>query len=165
MKVLLSALFLFAGIAGLISCSIPAKVVVTPVKVEGSAMSPTLNDGDRLLIDDRFDVIERGDIIQFKFPQDTTKFYLKRVVGLPGETVEIIEGVVHINGNAIVESYVDPERNRSGYNMSSERIEQNHYFVLGDNRDNSSDSRYWGSVDRSLIVGKFKSKYPSAERK
>lgn len=160
MKILLFIFFLFIGITGLFSCVIP----VTPVKVDGNAMSPTLNDGDRLLIDNQFEAIARGDIIQFKYPKDTTKFYLKRVVGLPGETIEMIEGIVHINGNAIAEDYVDPERNRAGHNMPPKVIEENHYFVLGDNRDNSSDSRYWGTIDRSLLIGKFRSRYSSAEK-
>lgn len=136
-----------------------------PVRVDGIAMSPTLNDGDRVIITQDIEKIERGDIIEFKYPEDQDKRYLKRVIGLPGETVEIKEGLVLVNDQLLKEEYVDAERNRMGSSFPKITVTPNEYYVLGDNRDNSSDSRYWGTVEKSLIVGKYHSTYASAENK
>jgi len=136
---------------------------VKPVRVEGAAMLPTLNDGDRWLTTAASD-LKRGDIIVFRYPKDETKSYVKRVVGLPGERVEIRAGVVRINGEPIVEDYLDQNYNHSSQWFPERVIPDNQYFVLGDNRDNSSDSRYWGTVDRSLIEGKLYTRYFTGKR-
>jgi signal peptidase I len=126
---------------------------------EGTSMLPTFSNGDRLLINHDLGEIKRGDIIQFKYPQDTTKYYLKRVVGLPNETVEIRGSLVVIDGKALIEDYIDQSLNQSMLNFPPKRVAENEFFVLGDNRDNSADSRYWGIVNMGLIVGKFYAKY------
>jgi signal peptidase I len=94
---------------------------------------------------------QRGDVVVFHYPPDPTRDYIKRVIGLPGETVEIRAGQVWIDGRALVEPYV---REPAQYTMSPRLIGPDEYFVLGDNRNNSSDSHVWGPVPRSLIVGK-----------
>ncbi len=122
-------------------------------------MVPTLKEGDRIIIDRGFDKLERGDIIIFYFPMDESKSYIKRVIALPNDTIQIDEGRVLINGKYIDEPYVDPKLNESARSMPETRLAADNYFVLGDNRDNSSDSRLWGPVQRRLIYGKYVKKY------
>ena len=132
--------------------------VVQPVRVEGKAMSPTLDNGDKVFMLKRFDEIKRGDIIVHLFPEDTSKSYIKRVVGLPGETLEIRDGRVYINGQLLEEPYMQPDY-FSQDTLNPVKIAPDHYFVLGDNRRNSSDSRYWGTVARPLVYGKYWYRY------
>jgi signal peptidase I len=136
---------------------------VQPVVVEGTSMLPELHDGERLLVNKlvyyklqsvSWGHIERGDIVVFWFPNDPDKSYVKRVIGLPGETVEVRSGKVYINGQQLKESYLDDEYNRSLPSWPAKKVEEHHYFVMGDNRDNSSDSRYWGLVPEKYIYGK-----------
>ena len=144
------------------SCSALRHAAVQPVRVLGVAMEPALRDGDRIFIDHSVDKLERGDIITFYYPADPSKSYLKRVVGLPGETVEVRDGKVLINGNALDEPYVAPENNRISNVRKEIRIPVDSYYVLGDNRNNSSDSRTWGPLQRKFIYGKFVRKYYAA---
>ncbi len=136
---------------------------VQPVVVEGTSMLPQLHDGERLLVNKlvyykiksiSWGHIERGDIVVFWFPNDPDKSYVKRVIGLPGEMVEIRNGRVFVNGTELNEDYLDIEHNQSLPSMAPKRVEEHHYFVMGDNRDNSSDSRYWGLVPEKYIYGK-----------
>ena len=126
-----------------------------PVRVEGVAMLPSFNDGDRVLMDKNFGELKRGEIIAFLYPKDRSKWYFKRIIGLPGETVEIEEGKVFINGQMLDEPYVDAGHNQYKANFPPKKVPEYQYFVMGDNRDNSSDSRYWGTVDKELITGKY----------
>ncbi|HEY8563393.1 MAG TPA: signal peptidase I [Pyrinomonadaceae bacterium] len=137
--------------------------VAQPVVVEGTSMVPQLHDGERLLVNKliyyKFESvswghIERGDIVVFWFPNDPDKSYVKRVIGLPGETVEIRGGRVYIDGQELNEDYLDTEHNKSLGNVMSKKVDPHHYYVMGDNRDNSSDSRYWGLVPEKYIYGK-----------
>lgn len=132
---------------------------VKPVRIEGQAMMPTLRNGDRVFMDRNPDQLERGDIIVFYFPLDTTKSYIKRIVGLPGETLMIEEGKIFINGKQIEEPYLDAEFLAQDSLPAPVKIPDGHYFVLGDNRRNSSDSRYWGTVSRDLVYGKYWFRY------
>jgi signal peptidase I len=127
---------------------------INVVKVEGRAMLPAYKDGDRVVVKKDLDQIVRSDVIIFRYPMDTSKTYIKRVIGLPGETVSITKGKVMINGNELAEPYVDPAYNRSGFDLPPFKILPDNYFVMGDNRDSSSDSRYWGTVAKELIEGK-----------
>lgn len=138
---------------------------LSPMRFDGMSMRPAINDGDRILVTINVSEIKRGDIIQFRYPKEPEKFYMKRVVGLPGETLEVRAGLTLINGNAIAEDYVDAIYNQSGLDFTERRISENHYFVMGDNRDNSSDSRSWGTVEKNLIEGIYYWKYASAESK
>jgi signal peptidase I len=137
--------------------------VAQPVVVEGTSMLPQLHDGERLLVDKliyykiksfSWGHIERGDVVVFWYPKDPDKSYVKRVIGLPGETVEVRNGVVLVNGQELNEPYLDAERNQSLPSFPLKMIDQHYYFVMGDNRDNSSDSRYWGLVPEKYIYGK-----------
>src|SRR5260370_12954290 len=141
--------------------------VVQPVKVEGTSMLPRLHDGERIFVnklvyydDYRWaPKVDRGDIVVFWFPDDPSKSYIKRVIGLPGETVEIHEGVVRVNGRDLEESYLDPHLNLSHRSQAPIYVRPNYYFVMGDNRDNSSDSRIWGLVPKKYIYGKALFRY------
>lgn len=136
---------------------------VQPVVVEGTSMLPQLHDGERLLVNKlvyykiqsiSWGHISRGDIVVFWFPNDPDKSYVKRVIGLPGEMVELRNGRVIVNGQELTEAYLDTEHNQSMPSMAPKRVDEHHYFVMGDNRDNSSDSRYWGLVPEKYVYGK-----------
>jgi signal peptidase I len=137
---------------------------LTPIKIEGTAMRPTLEDGDRWLMSRNVSNLERGDIIVFRYPKDQSKWYMKRIIALPGEKVEIREGKTYIDGSRISEDYLDQNLNRAGSSFPEVEIAEGHYFVMGDNRDNSSDSRYWGTVESSLIEGKLYLRYISGNK-
>lgn len=137
--------------------------VAQPVVVEGTSMAPELHNGERLLVNklvyyniERFSWghIERGDIVVFWYPNDPTKSFVKRIIGLPGEDVEVRSGIVYIDGKQLNEPYLDLEYNRSLPNYAQTRVKEHYYFVMGDNRDNSSDSRIWGLVPEKYIYGK-----------
>jgi signal peptidase I len=127
-----------------------------PVKVEGTSMTPLISDQERIFINKfvyRFEPIERGDVVVFWYPLDRTKSFIKRVVGLPGDTVEIRGGHVYVNGELLQEPYIPPGAADTG-SLSPRRIPGGQYFVMGDNRISSNDSRVFGPVTRAVIYGK-----------
>lgn len=135
--------------------------IYQPVKVEGTSMMPTLTDQERIFINKftyRFGLgeISRGDTVVFWYPQDTSKSYIKRVIGVPGDRVRVEGGQVYVNGQALTEDYVPPEnRDFSSWREAREQtVPEGRYFVLGDHRNQSSDSRMWGYVPRDNIYGK-----------
>lgn len=119
--------------------------------VPSKSMVPTMQVKDFLVIKTKFNVYERYDIIAFKYPLDETQTYLKRIIGLPGETVEIKDGRVYINGNPLEEDYINAP---PYYTYEVTTIPKGEYFVLGDNRNNSDDSHVWGFVKEEKIRGK-----------
>lgn len=127
-----------------------------PVKVEGTSMMPWLTDQERIFINKyvyQFDEIHRGDIVVFWYPLDPAKSYIKRVIGLPGETVREFHGEIYINGRKLVEPYILPEYlDRQSYGPVV--VPPGEFYVLGDRRNSSSDSRLWGTVPRKHIYGK-----------
>ena len=135
--------------------------VVQPVKVEGTSMEPKLEAHDRIFVNKfvyHFSEIERGDVVVFWYPKDVTKAFIKRVVGLPGERVEILSGLVHINGSGLSEAYVPPEYfDYKSY--PSEVVPVDSFFVLGDHRSSSNDSRNWGFVPKEYIFGRAVFRY------
>ncbi len=141
--------------------------VVQPVKVEGTSMLPRLHDGERIFVNKLvyygLPELQRGDIVVFWYPEDPSKSYIKRVIGLPGETVEIRDGRVYITSQGreqlLEEPYLDPQRNVSRANHTPVEVKQHYYFVMGDNRDASSDSRIWGLVPEKYIYGKALFRY------
>jgi signal peptidase I len=127
-----------------------------PVKVEGTSMAPLLSDQERIFINKfvyRFEPIVRGDVVVFWYPLDRTKSFIKRVVGLPGETVEIRRGVVYINGEAIPEPYVPPQY-ADVSDFGPIKVPKGSYFVMGDHRISSNDSRVFGPVASQYIYGR-----------
>jgi len=141
--------------------------VVQPVKVEGTSMLPRLHDGERIFVNkliyyDEYrwaPKVERGDIVVFWFPDDPSKSYIKRVIGLPGDTVEMREGVLRVNGSDLEETYLDRKLSLSPKSQAPVFVRPNYYFVMGDNRDNSSDSRAWGLVPKKYVYGKALFRY------
>jgi signal peptidase I len=132
--------------------------IYQPVKVEGTSMAPTLTDKERIFINKftyRFGLgdIQRGDTVVFWYPLDSSKSYIKRVIGLPGDRVRIDDGDVYVNGRRLVEDYVTADY-RDHVSRDEEIIPPSKYFVLGDHRSSSSDSRTWGYVPRENIYGK-----------
>src|SRR5271168_1403901 len=127
-----------------------------PVKVEGTSMAPLLSDQERIFINKfvyRFEPIDRGDVIVFWYPLDRSKSFIKRVIGLPGETLEIRSGHLYVNGRELEEGYV-PASYFDGGSYPPLRIPDDEYFVMGDHRDSSNDSRMFGPVPRQFIYGK-----------
>jgi signal peptidase I len=132
--------------------------IYQPVKVEGTSMEPGLDDQERIFINKftyefGLSSIERGDTVVFRWPVDTQKSYIKRVIGLPGDRVRIDHGTVYVNGKPLKEDYVE-EMYRDRTSMAGITVPPNQYFVLGDHRSSSSDSRSWGFVPRENIYGK-----------
>lgn len=131
---------------------IPRQFIISSFSVSGSTMEPNFHHNDYLLIkkfDRRF---SRGDVIIFHPPKDSNQLLLKRIIGLPNEKVEIRDGKIFINGQMLNEPYINEET--KGGEFSSPTLENNQYFVLGDNRSNSLDSRRFGPVLKDNIVGK-----------
>jgi signal peptidase I len=127
-----------------------------PVRVEGTSMLPMLEDQDRLFINKfayRFTEIHRGDVVVFLYPGDQTKSYIKRVIALPGDHLRIDHGQVWVNGKRLDESYV-PMKYEDDRSQPEMTIPKGDYFVMGDHRSISSDSRDFGPVPRGLIYGK-----------
>jgi signal peptidase I len=127
-----------------------------PVRVEGTSMLPRLEDQDRLFINKfvyHISSIERGDVVVFHYPRNPEQSYIKRVIALPGDRLRIDNGVVWINGQRQKETYV-PDEYRDSRSYAEIVIPEDTYFMMGDHRSISSDSREFGPVDRSLIYGK-----------
>lgn len=117
-------------------------------------MLPSVRDGDKILVESGTNEIKRGDVVIFHSPKNDGRIYFKRVVGLPNELLSIIDGTVFIDGTPIVEPYVDSDLNQNRGSLPTLSIPEKNYFLLGDNRDNSSDSRSWGTVHENTILGK-----------
>jgi signal peptidase I len=141
-----------AAAIGLAIAVVVALAVIGPrwVRINGAAMSPTINEGDRLLLRRIDGPVPRGTIVALQYPLDPTKQFVMRVVGLPGEQVAIVAGVVEIDGRAIAEPYILPER-RSHDDYSPRQLGTDEYFVLGDNRTNANDSREWGPLAQRYL--------------
>jgi signal peptidase I len=127
-----------------------------PVRVEGTSMLPRLEDHDRLFINKfvyHIESIDRGDVVVFRYPRDTEKSYIKRVIALPGDRIWIDHGQVWLNGQPLHENYV-PQEYRDSRSMAEMVVPEDCYFMMGDHRSISSDSREFGPVERSLVYGK-----------
>ncbi len=123
------------------------------IRVDGHSMEPTLHTGEFVVVNKlayKFGSPQQGDVIVFHFPRDPEQEYIKRVIGLPGDTVSISKGEVRVNGQVLEEPYI---LNQPAYN-NKWTVPERHLFVLGDNRNNSSDSHTWGPVPLNYVVGK-----------
>ncbi len=135
---------------------------IQPFIIEGSSMEPDFHDRQLILIDKityRFHGPKLGDVVVFESPQNHAVYYIKRVIGTPGDQVTIKGGAVYVNNQKISEPYLKNGQKTiidgTETGVLDEKIPANQYFVLGDNRDASSDSREWGILDKSLIAGRF----------
>jgi signal peptidase I len=127
-----------------------------PVRVEGTSMLPLLQDQDALFINKivyRVDAVHRGDIVVFRYPHDEAKSYIKRVIAVPGDDLMIDHGMVWLNGKKLDEAYV-AARFRDDRSQPEMKLSKGEYFVMGDHRSISSDSRDFGTVQRRLIYGR-----------
>jgi len=143
----------------IISLAISAFIIIflyQPVKVEGTSMMPSLDDQERIFVNKfvyRWEPIQRGDIVVFRYPRDPSKSYIKRVIGIPGDQIRIDSGQLYVNEEPIIEDYVPPA-------YTDERsyadivVPPRSYFVLGDHRSMSNDSRDFGAVKEGYIFGK-----------
>lgn len=140
---------------------IPIRIFIAqPFIVSGSSMYPTFHDKDYLIVDQisyRLDEIKRNDVIIFRYPENPSKFFIKRVIGLPNEKINIQNGTITIandsnpDGFNLEEPYIKNQtENQSVYR----ELGEDEYFVMGDNRNASSDSRYWGPVNKNLVIGR-----------
>jgi signal peptidase I len=142
-----------------VSVSVSAFIIIflyQPVRVEGTSMLPVLEDQDRLFINKmayRVGEIHRGDVVVFLYPHDHEKSYIKRVIALPGDDLRIDHGQVFVNGSRVEEKYV-PKRFADDRSQPEMTVPAHEYFVMGDHRSISSDSRDFGPVERELIYGK-----------
>lgn len=129
--------------------------LIQPFYIPSGSMEPTLGVGDKIIVNklgSYFKRPERGQVIVFKYPLDPSQDFVKRVIGMPGETIEIKDSTVYINGSPLEEEYL-PEDLVYG-DFGPVTVPENAYFMLGDNRDNSQDSRVWGPLPEDLIIGR-----------
>ena len=133
--------------------------IAQPFIVRGESMDPTFADGQYLIVDEltyRSSPPERGDVVVFKYPKDESKYFIKRIIGLPNETVKIVNGKVSVSsssdpdGTALNEAYIQD----LSFENTSETLGDNEYYAMGDNRSNSLDSRIWGPLPKRNIVGR-----------
>ncbi len=151
---------LVAWVKTLFSAAVYATLIVTfgfqVARVEGLSMAPTLHDQDRLIVNKliyRISSPRRGDIVMLYYPLNPDKSFVKRVIAEEGDTVRIVDGRVYVNDIPLDDSYVTPEY-RSHDDWGPQVIQEGYYFVMGDHRNNSSDSRHWGLVPKKYIIGK-----------
>ncbi len=138
--------------------------VIVNSTVPSGSMEKTIMTNSRMIglrISYLFEKPDRGDIIVFHYPDDPKQIFVKRIIGLPGETVEMIDGITYIDGEAMEEDYINPDYwdrpiEGKNYNCGPFTVPADHYFVMGDNRGNSHDSRFWNNhfVSRKAIMGK-----------
>ena len=151
-----------AGVQTLLSAAVYATLIVTfgfqVARVDGLSMAPTLEDHDRLIVNKLvYEIGEPrpGDIVMLYYPLNPDKMFVKRVIAKEGDTVRIVDGHVYVNDVPLHDDYV-PEEFRSHDDWGPTVVQQGYYFVMGDHRNNSSDSRHWGPVPKKYIVGKVK---------
>jgi signal peptidase I len=143
----------------IISLAISAFIIIflyQPVKVEGTSMMPSLEDQERIFVNKfvyRLEPIERGDIVVFRYPRDPSKSYIKRVIGMAGDRIRIEGGQVYVNDEPLEEGYVPPAYT-DARSYPETTVPPEDYFVLGDHRSMSNDSRDFGPVNQSFIYGK-----------
>jgi signal peptidase I len=130
--------------------------VAQAFRVQGTSMLPLLEDGERIIVNKlvyRFSPIEHGDVVVFWYPREPSVSFIKRVVGLPGDTVELRRGTLYVNGSPVEERYLKRQfKDRDTY--PPVQVQKGFYYVLGDHRNSSNDSRSWGEVPERYIYGK-----------
>ncbi len=149
----------------LVVVSLASVFLFQPFKVEGASMEPALADQERILVNKtlyRVQSIERGDVVVFWFPGDRKRSFVKRIIGIPGDVVEIRDNKVLVNGVTLDEPYLAGATRME--RLATIEVKSGHYFVLGDHRSVSNDSRSWGQVPQAMILGKASLRYWPPDR-
>jgi signal peptidase I len=150
------AIVLFLVVIGVIAAT--ALLIITYdfqlIAYKGKDMEPTISQNQNIVISKRIGSIQRGDIVIFKYPSDPSQLFVKRVVGLPGEIIAIQDGRVFVDQKPLEESYLDKNLPNAGRSIPEYQIPTRSYYVLGDNRNASNDSRNWGPLSVDLIYGR-----------
>jgi signal peptidase I len=144
-------LFQTLVVAGLLFLVV--NLLTARIRVESVSMLPSLQEGEFVVVNRVIYMVgepDRGDIVVFRFPLDESRRYIKRIIGKPGDTVMVLDGVVYVNGNQINEPYISAAPRYSGEWM----VEEGELFVLGDNRNNSLDSKNWGTLPVENVIGR-----------
>jgi len=149
-----------AWVKTLASAAVYATLIVTfgfqVARVEGQSMAPTLEDQDRLIVNKlayQLDAPHKGDIVMLYYPKDPNKSFVKRVIAEPLDTIRMVDGRVYVNDELMEDTFI-PEEYQTSDNFGPDLVPEGYYYVMGDHRNNSSDSRHWGYVPRKYILGK-----------
>lgn len=164
MKKLLSFIFdIVKMVVVSLAIIIPVRYfLVQPFYVKGASMEPNFHENEYLMVDEisyRFKTPQRGDVVVFRYPKDPQEYYIKRLIGLPGETVEIKDGSVYITEESgltskVEETYLPSYSNTVALTEEPVKLAEDEYYVMGDNRNGSKDSRSFGPVKRSFVIGR-----------
>ncbi|PKM82629.1 MAG: signal peptidase I [Firmicutes bacterium HGW-Firmicutes-14] len=162
--------YLFGDIIESVAIAVVLAVIIRvflfqPFYIPSASMEPTLVAGDRIIVSKinfRFTDPARWDIVVFKYPVDPSKDFIKRIVGMPGETLQIRDSRLYINGEVVEQPFLPPDLRYGDFGPV--KITESQYFVMGDNRNNSDDSRVWGTLPKDNIIGKALIKYWPFER-
>jgi len=151
----------------LVKFAVMALVIVIPIRmwvaqpfvVSGESMYPTFHDKEYLIVDEISYILgnaKRGDVVVFRYPNDTKRFFIKRIIGLPNEKIKVDNGVVTITNKEHPEGFkmIEPYVNEVQFTGSEYETKNGEYFVMGDNRNRSSDSRFWGVLPKKLLIGR-----------
>ena len=152
--------YLFGEVLESVAIAVVLAVIIRvflfqPFFIPSESMAPTLTEGDRIIVSKihyRLGSPKRGEIVVFKYPVNPEKDFIKRVIGLPGETLEIRESKLYINGEFVEQPFLPPGLSYGSYGPVT--IPQGQYFMMGDNRNNSEDSRFWGMLPKENVIGK-----------
>ena len=149
---------LVAVVGCLVAWTLCVVFLYQPARMEGTSMAPTLESQDRVLVNKWIYLVsspKRGDVVMLRYPLDPTKAFVKRVIARGGDTLRIEDGRVYVNGEPIRDEAYVPDDFRDHSDLSEHTIKVGHYFVLGDHRNNSADSRHWGQVPDEYMMGRI----------
>jgi signal peptidase I len=163
--VLLISFFVGFGLLTMLALGllIAAAVTLKPMRMVGRSMEPVIHDGDRVVFSRRVGHIERRTIVVFHYPVDPSQSFVMRAIGLPGETIEVRDHQVYVNGQPLIEPYLVPHVVDSMEDTPPVELDSDEYFVMGDRRGHAADSQIWGPLRRDAIWGRYFGTYWAAK--